>query len=58
LLEADGRYRAIPTPGGRYELVMTYRPSWTLPALGCCLLGVVIALAISKPIKVFQPTSA
>lgn len=57
VLEANGRYRAIPTPGGHFELTLRYRPSWLRPALTCVLVGLLLILAISRPIKVFHPRS-
>ncbi len=39
VLRADGRYRAIPTPGGAHTFTMRFRPSWRLPALLACAVG-------------------
>jgi hypothetical protein len=46
LLRANGRYWALPTPGGRQVFEVRYTPPWRSPALGACALGGVIALAL------------
>jgi hypothetical protein len=33
LLRANGRYRALPTPGGERIFTLRYRPAWRVPAL-------------------------
>jgi hypothetical protein len=51
VLKADGRYRAIPTPGGAHVFTLRYRPSWRYPALAALLagaLGVAALLAVSQ----------
>jgi hypothetical protein len=45
LLRADGRYRAIVTPGGERVFTLRYRPRWRMPALllaGGGLLGLLV----------------
>jgi len=46
LLRADGRYWAIPTPGGERSYVVRYRPGWLVPSLASCALGLAIALGL------------
>ncbi len=41
LLEADGRYQALVTPGGDQEWTLCYRPRWRLAALLALLVGLV-----------------
>jgi hypothetical protein len=50
VLRADGRYRALPTGGGRRVFTLRYRPAWRAPALsafGGGLLAAVAILAVS-----------
>jgi len=49
-----GRYRAIPTAGGRQEFILRYRPRWrplSLALLGLGLAAVVVLLARSRPVS-------
>jgi hypothetical protein len=46
ILKADGRYRAIPTPGGAHVFTLRYRPSWRYPALVALLTGALGAAAL------------
>jgi hypothetical protein len=43
-----GGYRAIPTPGGRLELTMVYRPRWPGVALGLVALAVVGLVVLAR----------
>jgi hypothetical protein len=45
LLRADGRYWALPTPGGEQEITVRYQPGWRVPALAASALGLLAALA-------------
>jgi hypothetical protein len=54
VLKADGRYRAIPTPGGAHVFTLRYRPSWRAPALAALLGGV---LAVAALVGVSQFTA-
>jgi hypothetical protein len=47
LLRANGRYRAIPTPGGARVFTMRYRPSWRFPALALTALGALVAAVLA-----------
>jgi len=47
VLKADGRYRAIPTPGGAHVFTLRYRPSWRSPALAALLAGVLAVAALA-----------
>jgi len=51
LLRADGRYRAVPTPGGDRQFTLRYRPRWRAPALALAALGALcaVALALTRP---------
>lgn len=49
ILEANGRYRAIATRGGRRELLLSYQPPWLWPSLGAAGAGVVLVLLASWP---------
>jgi hypothetical protein len=51
LLRANGRYRAVPTPGGERVFTLRYRPRWRAPALALAGLGalVAVALAVRRP---------
>jgi hypothetical protein len=39
LLRADGRYWALPTPGGEQEFHVRFAPRWPRPAFLACALG-------------------
>jgi hypothetical protein len=47
LLKADGRYRALATPGGERTFTLRYRPAWRVPALLLSALGLLAALALA-----------
>lgn len=47
LLRANGRYWALPTPGGEREWLVRYRPSWLPAALGLAALGALAAIVLS-----------
>lgn len=51
ILKADGRYWAIPTPGGERSLIIRYCPPWRDAALGLSLagIGITLAMALRKP---------
>lgn len=46
ILEADGRYRALWTPGGRHTWTLRYRPWWRGPALASSALGLFLCLLL------------
>jgi hypothetical protein len=51
LFRADGRYRAIVTPGGERVFTLRYRPRWRGPALllaGGGLLGLLVLLVLGR----------
>jgi hypothetical protein len=47
LLRADGRYRAVPTPGGHRLFTLRYRPRWRGPALALAGAGALVGLALA-----------
>jgi hypothetical protein len=47
LLRADGRYRAIATPGGDHTFTMRYRPAWRARALVLSVVGLLATLAVA-----------
>ena len=47
LLQANGRYWAIPTRGGGETITVRYRPSWRAPALAALALGGAALLALA-----------
>jgi hypothetical protein len=47
LLRADGRYRAVPTPGGERTFILRYEPRWRRPALALCLGGLLGLAALA-----------
>jgi hypothetical protein len=47
LLRANGRYRALPTPGGDRQFTLRYRPRWRTPALAIAAIGVLCGLALA-----------
>jgi hypothetical protein len=47
ILRANGRYRALPTPGGERLFTLRYRPRWREPALVLALAGVAVAIALA-----------
>jgi hypothetical protein len=50
LLRADGRYWALPTPGGERSYLVRYRPAWVKPALLLSALGaLVVTLLLWNP---------
>jgi hypothetical protein len=46
LVPAHGRYWAVPTEGGRQEVMVRYAPGWRTPALTAAALGVFAALGL------------
>ncbi len=52
LLRADGRYRALPTPGGERVFTLRYRPGWRVPALLLSAAGglAALVLAVRRPL--------
>lgn len=48
LLKANGRYRALATPGGYRTFTLRYRPAWRLPALLLSALGLLVAFALAR----------
>jgi len=46
LLRANGRYRAIPTPGGLHVFTMRYRPPWRRASLVLAALGALAAASL------------
>jgi hypothetical protein len=46
LMRANGRYWALPTPGGRREVLVRFEPAWRLPALGALALGLAGAVVL------------
>jgi hypothetical protein len=58
LLRANGRYRAVYSPGGSRVFTLRYRPAWRLPALAASGLGLllVIALAFGRSFSVSDYT--
>jgi hypothetical protein len=52
LLEADGRYQALVTPGGEQEWTLVYRPRWRARALGAFGIGLAgIVLCALVPVR-------
>ncbi len=47
LLRADGRYRALVTPGGDRVVTLRFRPAWRLPALVLSATASLVALALA-----------
>jgi hypothetical protein len=47
VLRANGRYRAIPTPGGRHVFTLRYRPRWLTLALGSLAAGLAAAAVLA-----------
>lgn len=47
VLRADGRYRAVPTAGGRRVFTLRYRPVWRGAALGALVAGLAAAAALA-----------
>lgn len=47
LLRAGPRYRAVPTPGGPWQVTLRYRPRWRAPALALAALGGLCLLALA-----------
>ena len=47
LLRADGRSRALPTPGGDRRFTLRYRPRWRAPALALCAIGALCVLVLA-----------
>jgi hypothetical protein len=47
LLRADGRYRALLTPGGERVFTLRYRPAWRAPSLLLSAAGGLIALVLA-----------
>jgi hypothetical protein len=47
LLRANGRYWALPTPGGEHVFTLRYAPSWRAPALLACALGLLAAVGLA-----------
>ena len=58
VLRADGRYRAIPTAGGRHVFTLRYRPRWRAPALVAMAsgLGVALLLTLAGSVSEFTVT--
>jgi hypothetical protein len=48
LYRADGRYWAIPTPGGDWTATVRYQPPWRAPALLLALLGALAAILLLR----------
>ncbi len=46
-LRADGRYRAVPTPGGDRRVTLRYAPRWRAPALALAAVGALVALGLA-----------
>jgi hypothetical protein len=46
LLRGNGRYWALPTPGGSQVFQVRYTPPWRSPALAACAFGCAMALAL------------
>ena len=46
-LRADGRYRALPTPGGDRTVTLRYTPRWRAPALALAAVGALVALGLA-----------
>jgi hypothetical protein len=47
LLRANGRYRALPTPGGERRFTLHYRPRWRAPALAIAAIGALCGLVLA-----------
>ena len=47
LLRAEGRYRAVPTPGGDHRFTLRYRPRWRNPALALAAVGALCTLVLA-----------
>jgi hypothetical protein len=47
VLRANGRYRAIPTPGGERVFTLRYQPSWRWPALLASAVALVTCLLLA-----------
>jgi hypothetical protein len=47
LLRANGRYRALPTPGGERVFTLRYRPRWRAPAVSLAVLGALVGLVLA-----------
>jgi hypothetical protein len=47
VLKANGRYRALVTPGGDRTFTLRYRPAWRLPALVLSALGFLATVALA-----------
>jgi hypothetical protein len=47
ILEADGRYRALPTRGGSHVWTLRYRPRWRTRALFTCVLGLAMTALLA-----------
>lgn len=58
LLRANGRYRAIPTPGGDRVFTMRYRPRWRTPSLIASTLGLVLVVLLFRGPDVLEFTAA
>jgi hypothetical protein len=58
VLRADGRYRAVSTPGGDLRLTLKFRPRWRFPALLVCALALVAAGLLCRPRSVSHFTGA
>lgn len=58
LLRANGRYRAIPTPGGDRVFTMRYRPRWRTPSVLASALGLVLVVLLSGGRSVLEFTAA
>jgi hypothetical protein len=46
VLRADGRIRALPTPGGDQRVTLRYTPHWRAPALALAAVGALVALGL------------
>jgi hypothetical protein len=47
LWQADGRYRALPTPGGEHAITLRYQPRWRGAALALASLSALACLALA-----------
>jgi hypothetical protein len=58
LLRANGRYWALPTPGGDREWTVRFRPAWVHPALIALGAGALIALLLARRGAPVSPASS